>query len=90
MTAAFASTITEAGVMGDKRYAYGTYTPSGGSTGGDITTGLSSVHFIVLQPSGSAARISQPAVTETLPKSSDGITVVTTADEAGYWYAVGF
>ena len=90
MTAAFSSTITESGVMGDRRYAYGTYTPSGGSTGGDITTGLSSVHFIVLQPSGGTVRAAQPTVNETLPLASGGVTVVTTADEAGYWYAIGY
>jgi len=90
MTAAFSSTITGSGIKGDKRYAYGSYTPSGGSTGGDITTGLSSVHTMYLQPSGGTVRAAQPTVDETFPLTSGNVTIVTTADEAGYWYAEGY
>lgn len=86
---AFASTITDKGVIGDLRYAYGTYTSSGGSTGGDIDTGLTTCEFIDLQSKGSGVATNAPVVNETLPVAGSAVTIVTDANEAGYWYAIG-
>lgn len=85
---AFTSTITRKGIMGDKKYAYGTFTSAGGSTGGDIETGMYGIDFIQLQQKGSAVVADAPVVNETLPSGGD-VTIVTTANAVGYWFAYG-
>jgi len=86
---AFSSTITDRGVFGSKRCAWGTYTNASSSTGGDIETGLESVEYIQLQEKGTAVQVAGGAVVnETLPVSG-GITIVTVADDCGFWFAIG-
>ena len=87
---AFASTSDKRGVMGDERYAEGTYTSDSGSTGGDIDTGLVTVNTMFLQPKGSSVAGNAPVINETLP-GADGsaITVVTDSNEVGNWHAFG-
>ena len=84
-----ANTITKRVVMGSYKVAWGTFTVSGGATGGDIDTGLTLVHAIYLQTTGSAVSADQSAVNETLPADGSEITIVTTANTVGNWYAVG-
>lgn len=88
---AFSAAITEQTVFGNKIIKYGTYTNSGGGTGGDITTYLSQVDFFELQPKGSSVVANNPVVNETFPLRNDtgAVTIVTTADEVGYWFAMG-
>lgn len=86
---AFASALVEKTVFGNKRIHKGTFTNDGGSTGGDIATGLNRVDHIQLQHTGSAAVASAPAVNETLPLASGAVTIVTTADASGVWIAEG-
>lgn len=86
---AFTSTITESQPIGRIRLASGTYTSDGGTTGGDITTGLTSVYALFLQPKGSSILANQPVVNETMPMATDGPTIVTTANETGTWLAYG-
>lgn len=87
---AFTSVITEKNlIFGSKKIVYGTYTSDSGSTGGDIDTGLKSVQSINLQPTGSAVIASAPVINETLPANGSAITIVTTADEVGTWFAIG-
>jgi hypothetical protein len=71
------------------RSVVGTYTSAGGSTGGDIYTGLTNIYAISLQPKGSSILANQPVVNETLPMATDGITIVTTAHEVGTFVAFG-
>ena len=87
---AFASTSDERGIVGDLRYAQGTYTSNSGSTGGDIDTGLTTVNTMFLQPKGSSVASNAPVINETLP-GADGtaITIVTDSDEVGNWQAWG-
>ena len=87
---AFENKVTNRTVMGNKRVHMGTYTNNGGSTGGDINTGLRSCEHINLQPNGSAVVASAPVVNETLPVDGSAVTVVNTADESGTWMAVGY
>lgn len=75
--------------VGARKEAFGTYTSSGGGTGGDIKTGLNRVNYISLQSKGSAVIADAPVVNETLPLSSGDVTIVTAANEVGSWYAVG-
>lgn len=88
---AFASTVTQRAIaVGNRRWAWGTYTNTSSSTGGDIATGMSRVDQMFLQTSGSAVSADHPAVNETFPLASGDVTIVTTANADGYWMAIGF
>ncbi len=88
---AFSSTISaNATVMGNKRVRFGTFTSDGGSTGGDIDTGLRIVEAIFLQQKAAAVVADAPVVNETLPCAGSAVTIVTTANAVGYWMAVGY
>ena len=87
---AFTYEVTERTQMGNKRVHYGTFTSAGGSTGGDIKTGLHSCEFIVLQQKGSAVVADAPVVNEDLPLNGGAVTIVTTANAVGYWRAEGY
>jgi hypothetical protein len=86
---AFTDAITGRDVWGSKAIVYGTYVSDGGSTGGDIDTGLHRCEFIKLTPKGSSVVASHPVVDETLPVAGSAVTIKTTANESGYWYALG-
>ncbi len=88
---AFASTITriEQNHIGDRVVTHGTYTNGSGDVGGDIDTGLAQCEFICLQPIGSAVIVAAPVVNETLPVDGSAVTVVTSDNEDGNWFAYG-
>jgi hypothetical protein len=87
---AFASAVTQRGVaVGNKRWAWGTYTNGSGDTGGNINTGLSLCEVLILQPTGSSAIATAPSVNETLPIAGSAVTVVTADNEDGIWLAIG-
>ena len=86
---AFTSAITKRAVMGSYKVAWGTFTSAGGSTGGNIDTGLTLVHSIQLTTSGASAVADSTSVNETLPADGSAITIVSTANATGYWFAVG-
>jgi hypothetical protein len=87
---AFAAVVKQTTVFGNKRIVMGTYTNSS-STGGDITTGLSLVEAIFLQPVDSSVIANAAVINETLPLANDGgvVTIVTTNNENGIWMAYG-
>lgn len=87
---AFASTVVEQGVMGDKKYSRGTYTNGAGDSGGDIDTGLAMCQFITLQTSSADTIASVAVVNETLPVAGSAVTIVNTASEDGNWFALGY
>lgn len=70
------------------RIAAGKYASTGGSTGGDIDTGLPNVLSITLQPATTAVVTSFPVTNETFPLAYGQVTIVTTANEVGTWIAV--
>lgn len=86
---AFAYTVKSTDAMG-QGVKIGTYTSTGGSTGGDIVTGLNIVNHIQLQPKGTAVSANQPVVNETLPLQGGTVTIVTSANEVGTWMAIGY
>lgn len=90
---AFASAIlTSTGgseVFGGRKVVFGTFTNTGGSTGGDISTGLTRVDAIFLTHTGSSVVASAPVVNETLPLRGSAVTIVTVADADGNWMALG-
>jgi len=75
-------------VGGDIRFTFGTFTNAGGSTGGDIYTGLSQVLGMILIHNAAAVVAEQPVLNETFPMH-DPVTIVTTANASGYWMAWG-
>ncbi len=86
--AAFAYTHTEEFVGGGMRFAHGTFTSSGGATGGDIYTGLERVVGMKLMQKSDAVVASDPKVNESMP-CNDPVTIVTAANAAGRWFAWG-
>lgn len=85
---AFTSAITEQTAWTAKRVNYGTFTNDGGSTGGDVNTGLRSCEMFLAIPGGAAAM--EIAVNETLPVDGSAVTIVTEANATGYWLAIGY
>lgn len=88
---AFASTIKQQFVIGDRVCHIGTYVSDGGDTGGDIVTGLREVHSIVLQPQGTAVA-DAPVVNEAISTAGTvggAVTIVTVANAVGAWTAIG-
>ena len=86
---AFAFTTDKQGVIGDMRYATGTFTNAGGDTGGDIITGLRYVIHASLQHTGAAVAANAPAINETFPTAPGTLTIVTDDDADGIWIAFG-
>ena len=91
---AFSSAVTSKLPFGNKQFVYGTYTSSGGGTGGEVATTLSVVDGFWMQPNKNAVIATQSTINETLPLYDNPIaqvkvTIVTSADEVGYWYAFG-
>lgn len=69
--------------------ARGTYVNDGGSTGGDIPTGLSMIKGVVLSNAGAAVTNAQ-VYNETLPLGSwTAVTVVTAANASGTYEIYG-
>ena len=87
MTFSFTREIAD---VSGKKYVNGTYANDGGSTGGDIDTGLANVESMILQPFGSVSGGEQsPLVNESLPLSNPNVTIVTDANQSGSWMATG-
>lgn len=86
---AFTSAIVGRNFSGSKARTSGTFTNTGGSTGGDIDTGLRMCESIKLTHKGAAVVASAPVVNETLPVAGSAVTIVTVADTEGYWEAFG-
>ncbi len=84
-------TVFDRSVEGKHVKVKGKYVLDGGSTGGDIVTGLKTVLGITLQPKGAAVVANQPAVNETFPlsNSNGAVTFITTADQEGTFEAYG-
>jgi hypothetical protein len=88
---AFTFTIIKQTVQGDRKVVYGTFTSTGGSTGGDIQTGLQTVEHFEIQLTGSAVGTNAPAINETFPLTGHtAVTIVTDANAVGLWRAEGY
>ena len=86
---AFTSAVTERNVEGNKRVIRGTFTNTGGSTGGAIATTLNNIDFMNIEYSGASAPATAPAINATFPLASSSVTIVTEANTSGYWEAKG-
>ena len=86
---AFTSTVTKISVVGDLVMVVGTFASSGGSTGGDISTGLRRVLHLTIQETGAAVKTNVSVVNETMPAETGDITIVCDANVAGTFVAYG-
>jgi len=86
---AFSSTKEVESVFDNRRYTFGTFTNSGGGTGGDIRTGLEQIEQLIVQPKGTAVAAAHCVTSESFPVR-DGVTIVTGANVCGYWFAFGY
>lgn len=77
---------------GSRQRVIGTYTSTGGSTGGDVQTGLSVVEDFTIKPRGAVVIATQSVINETFPlnTTNGAVTIVTSADEVGFWEAWGY
>ncbi len=89
---AFSHTLNQNGIEGDKIVVRGTFTSAGGSTGGDIMTGLAVVEGFKCQHTGNGVVAASPTVNGSFPLINAGgvVTIVTTADRSGIWEAWGY
>lgn len=76
-------------VFGNKKVVYGTFSNDSGSTGGEVETGLDRVDAFLMSHTGSSVVASAPVANETFPLGSGDVTIVTVADTAGVWIAIG-
>jgi 7-keto-8-aminopelargonate synthetase-like enzyme len=92
MVGTFTTTITDRIYAGSETIVIGTFTAAGGSTGGDIVTGLKCIKFMKLQPTGAAATTNASAINESFatPLLATDPTVVLDANTAGIWIAIGY
>lgn len=74
---------------GRKKVAYGTYSSSGGSTGGDIITGLNRVDVFNRTAGDSSVESDEGVANADFPLASGTVTIVTIANEDGTWEAKG-
>lgn len=90
MTMAFTATTPEIIFLGvGSAKSVGRYANTAGSTGGDISHGLSVVKGVVLTPTSTAVT-SQHVYNETLPLGSmTAVTIVTGANEGGSYEIYG-
>ena len=90
--AVFTASVTETTTFGARLVKYGTYTNTGGSTGGDIVTNLTQVQNCQLQPNAAAVIATQSVVNETFPlsNSNGAVTIVTSSNESGYFVCFGY
>lgn len=76
-------------IVGNQRKVSGTYALSGGDTGGDINTGLHSVHDMHLTAMGAAVVADAPTINKTFPCAGSAVTIIATANTSGIWTAYG-
>ena len=81
---AFAYALTKHTVLGDLKVKTGTYTSSASGTGGDIVTGLDTIHYF-----NTDCETSQAATVNLVAITGGTVTITTVADEVGKWIAIG-
>lgn len=89
---AFNYEVIDKTVFGNKRVAFGYYFNDGGSTGGEIETGLDSLSFISLTPihtTNATAVIDATAYSSPADVVDPVVTILTTANSNGLFMAVG-
>lgn len=88
---AFTVTIFETQSIGSIKLVVGKFVNDGGTAGGDIKTGLSTVYAVTLGSKGTTILANQAVYNETLPLTNAGgtVSIVTTANETGSFIIAG-
>jgi len=86
----FAFSVLGKSILGDRWYAWGTWTNAIGDTGGSIITGLSQIEVAHLTQTGSAVSSNAPVVNSSFPIASGTFIIVTDAGVDGVWSAIGY
>ena len=89
MAATFAYTVDDEWIEGNKRHKRGTFTTAGGSTGGDVLTGLQRCEGFENSPLAAAVVANVTGVNEAFPLSGGAVTVVVAANGDWAWHAWG-
>jgi len=90
---AFTYYLDETTIVGNKRKARGRFVSAGGSTGGDIVTGLKRVTGFNTTHTAAAVVADSPVANETFTATGYNggtVTIVTTANASGIWEAEGY
>lgn len=86
---AFSYTKDGIDIWGTHKVSWGTFTNGAADTGGEIKTGLSKVKGIKFTVKGTTSAATYPEVNETFPLAGGSVTIVTEANQDGYWFAWG-
>ena len=84
-----AQTITHRSLVGDMIRVYGTYTVSNDATGGNLNVNMDRCLFIKLEHDAATVLAADPVANETFPCDGKAVTIVTSANETGRFYAEG-
>jgi hypothetical protein len=87
---AFSYTVAKRTHMGPYRCAWGTFTITGATTGGDVVTGFDNVLFFWIQEATGTVHQNRAVINENLPLGSGSVTVVCdNVVGTNTWFAVG-
>lgn len=86
----FAYAVLGKSILGDRWYAWGTWTNGASDTGGSIVTGLSQIENVGLTPTGSAVTSNASVVNGSFPLATGTFIIVTDAGVDGVWSAIGY
>jgi len=85
MTGSFSYTVDKQAVTGNLKKKLGTFTSSGGATGGAIVTGLYKIYgFTITNTSGTSVSAASVSI------SGGTATITTDANVVGLWTAEGY
>ncbi|RKZ03704.1 hypothetical protein DRQ25_17600 [Candidatus Fermentibacteria bacterium] len=86
---AFSYTVNDEFISGGVRKVTGNWTLTDSTTGGEVTTGLSTILVAKAWANGAAGQTA-PAFNETFPFAAGAITLASTSGYTGSWEATGF
>ena len=86
---AFTVTNIKREIWSQSEVVIGKYVNDGGSTGGNIESGLHHVDACFLQEWGSGIVANRDVVNESFPLASGQVTIVTTANTSGSFMIIG-
>lgn len=96
----FSFIVTRRLLVGDCKVVYGTYANDSGSTGGSIETQLKVLENFVLTPIAASVVTDVSTINGTLAQAGNkkvialtptagNVTIVTPANQSGFWTAIG-
>ena len=96
----FTSIVTKREVVGSSKHVHGTYVNDADSTGGEIETQLRTLEGFIITPIGAAVATDVSVVNGVfavagckkiieLTPTAGLVTIVTPANQSGFWMAIG-